>query len=260
MPLLARPDGAEIHWEETGEGPGVLICDMYNLAPLEELVARLASERRVITYHPRGLGRSSEHGPYDLDTGAGDALALLAEAGPVEVVFGIGDGAHRAMRVATARPDLAERVVITSTGLGPSPDGDETAGFAGSTEVLSALMSLMRRDYRSGLRSLIAASDSFDEETARQRVEELASAIPQAASLGYLDAWIKTSSADIARELGRRLTVLAYRGNDWFPIQMYESMRDYLTEACFEYAEDGPINRPDLAADVLLRVSAPTTG
>ena len=41
---------------------------------------------------------------------------------------------------------------------------------------------------------------------------------------------------------------------------MYESMRDYLTEACFEFVEDGPISRPDLTAGVLLRVSEPAKG
>ena len=41
---------------------------------------------------------------------------------------------------------------------------------------------------------------------------------------------------------------------------MYEGMRDLLTEACFEFVDDGPMSRPDLAADVLLRVSSPAKG
>lgn len=259
MPILERP-GAEVYWEEAGEGPPVLISNMYNLAPTGELVAHLAGQRRVITYDPRGLGRSTGDGPYDLETGVADLEALLEEVGAVDVVLGIGDGAHRAMHAADARPDLIDRVVFTSTGLGPAPDGDETAGFAGSTQVLSALMGLLRRDYRSGIRSLIAASESFDEDEARQRVEELAAAIPQEAAVSYLEAWIRARSADVAQRLGSRLTVLAYPGNDWFPLAMYESMRDYLTAACFEYVEDGPINRPDLTAAVLLRVSEPAKG
>jgi pimeloyl-ACP methyl ester carboxylesterase len=258
MPHLTRPDGVEIHWEEAGDGPGVLICNTFNLNPLDELVARLADSRRVVIYEPRGVGRSTLTGPYDLGTGVEDAEALLEETGPVEVALGIGDGSHRAQRLADARPDLVERVVFTSTALG-RPGDEDAPGFSGSTEVLFALMSLMRRDYRSGLRQMLAGS-AHDEDFERDRVEELAAAVPQDASIGYLEAWISAGSMDIARRLGNRLTVLAYPGNAWFPLEMYETLRAALTQACFELVEDGPMTRPDLTAGVLLRVSEPATG
>jgi len=258
MPLLSRPDGVEIYWEQAGDGPALLICNTFNLATIGELIARLAESRRVVTFEPRGVGRSTLTGPYDLGTGVADVEALLEETGPVEVALGIGDGAHRALRVADARPDLADRVVITSTALGRP--GDESApGFSGSTEVLYALMSLMRRDYRSGLRQMMAGS-AHDEDFERERVEALAEIVPQDAAIGYLEAWISAGSVDIARRLAERLTVLAYPGNAWFPLEMYESLRDALTGACFELVEDGPMTRPDLAAEVLLRVSEPATG
>jgi pimeloyl-ACP methyl ester carboxylesterase len=258
MPHLTRPDGVEIHWEEAGDGPGVLICNTFNLNPLDELVARLADSRRVVIYEPRGVGRSTLTGPYDLGTGVEDAEALLEETGPVEVALGIGDGSHRALRLADARPDLVERVVFTSTALG-RPGDEDAPGLSGSTEVLFALMSLMRRDYRSGLRQMLAGS-AHDEDFERDRVEELAAAVPQDASIGYLEAWISAGSMDIARRLGNRLTVLAYPGNAWFPLEMYETLRAALTQACFELVEDGPMTRPDLTAGVLLRVSEPATG
>ena len=258
MPSLSRPDGAQLYWEEAGDGPGVLLCNTFNLAPLDPLIERLASSRRVVNYEPRGLGRSSEHGPYDLETGTADLEALLEETGPVEVALAIGDGTHRAIRVADRRPDLVDRVVFTSTALGRE-SGEDRAGFAASTEVLYALMSVLRRDYRMGLRQMLTGSAHNDAEE-RERLEELVVAIPQDAAIGYLEAWIAAEGFDIARRLGHRLTVLAYPGNDWFPIEMYEGLRAHLTEACFEFVEDGPITRPDLAADVLLKVSAPTTG
>jgi pimeloyl-ACP methyl ester carboxylesterase len=258
MPKLARPDGVELYWEEAGDGPGVLVCNTFNLNPLDGLVSRLAASRRVVTYEVRGVGRSTLTGPYDVGTGVEDAEALLEETGPVEVALGIGDGAHRALRLADARPDLVERVVFTSTALG-RPGEANAPGFSGSTEVLFALMSLMRRDYRSGLRQMLAGS-AHDEDFERERVEELAAVVPQEAAIGYLEAWISAGSVDSARRLGDRLTVLAYPGNAWFPIEMYEALRDALTQACFELVEDGPMTRPDLTADVLLRVSAPATG
>ncbi len=258
MPTLARPDGVEIYWEQSGDGPGVLICNTFNLAPVDSLVARLATTRRVVVFEPRGMGRSTHRGPYDLGTGVEDLEALLEETGAVEVALGIGDGSHRALRIADARPDLVERVVFTSTALG-RPGDARAPGFSGSTEVLYALMSLMRRDYRSGLRQMMAGS-AHDEDFERGRVEKLAAIVPQEAAIGYLEAWISAGSIDVARNLGNRLTVLAYPGNAWFPLEMYESLRDALTAACFEVVEDGPMTRPDLTADVLLRVSEPATG
>src|SRR5687767_5465236 len=258
MPQLARPDGVEVYWEEAGDGPGVLICNTFNLNPLDRLVEQLAESRRVVYFEPRGVGRSTLTGPYDLGTGVEDVEALLEETGPVEVALGIGGGAHRALRLADARPDLVERVVFTSTALGRP--GDENApGFSGSAEVLFALMSLMRRDYRSGLRQMLAGS-AHDEDFERDRVEELAAMVPQEAAIGYLEAWISAGSMDTARRLGERLTVLAYPGNAWFPLEMYEALRDALTQACFELVEDGPMTRPDLTAEILLRVSEPAKG
>ena len=57
----------------------------------------------------------------------------------------------------------------------------------------------------------------------------MVAAIPQEAAIGYLEAWIAAESFDVARRLGSRLTVMAYPGNAWFPIEMYEGMRDHLT-------------------------------
>ena len=258
MPLLSRPDGVEIHWEQSGDGPGVLLCNTFNLSPLDELVAGLAASRRVVVFDPRGIGRSTHRGPYDLGTGVEDVEAVLEETGPVEVALGIGDGAHRALRIADARADLVDRVVFTSTALG-RPGDDGGAGFSGSTSVLYALMSLLRRDYRSGLRQMMAGS-AHDEDFERERVEELAATVPQDAAIGYLEAWISAGSIDVARSLGDRLTVLAYPGNAWFPLETYEGLRDALTAACFEVVEDGPMTRPDLTAELLLRVSEPATG
>jgi pimeloyl-ACP methyl ester carboxylesterase len=259
MPLLSRPDGVDLYWEEAGDGPGVLICNTFNLQPVERLVAHLAPSRRVVLYEPRGLGRSTQQGPYDLETGVADLEALLEETGPVEVALAIGDGTHRALFIADARPDLVDRIVFTGTALGRDPDDDTVPGFSGSTAVLFALTSLIRRDYRSGLRQMMAGS-SDDADRERARVEEMAEKVPQEAALGYLEAWISSESYEIARRLGDRLTVLAYPGNAWFPLEMYEVIRDQLTEACFEYVENGPMSRPDLSAGILLRVSETATG
>ena len=251
MPHLTRPDGVEIYWEEAGDGPAVLVCNTFNLSPVDTLVELLAPSRRVLTYEPRGTGRSTQAGPYDMETGVADVVALLEATGPAAVALGVGDGAHRAVRVAAAHPDLVEHVVITSTNLG----GAGAGGFSGSPEVLEALMSLMRRDYRSGLRSMVAGAGHRDD-SERARVEELAAAIPQEAAIGYLESWIAADSRDAALALGSRLTIAGYAGNAWFPLEMFEDLNLSLPESRYELVEDGPMNRPDLTAELLLRVTA----
>lgn len=251
MPHLSRPDGVEIYWDEVGAGPAVVISNTFNLAPFDALVERLAAIRRVITYEPRGVGRSTSAGPYDMATGTADLEALLEAVGPAAVALGIGDGAHRAVRLAAARPDLIDRVVVTSTGLGEGSSG----GFSGSTEVLEALTSLMRRDYRSGLRSMVTGAGPSDE-AERARVEELAASIPQDAALGYIESWSGSDSGAPARAIGPRLTIMGYPGNAWFPLELFEDMSLALPESHYEVVEDGPMARPDLAAALLTRLTA----
>lgn len=256
MPLLRRPDGVELHWEEHGSGPTVVLCNMFNLVPVERLVAALAGERRVVAYEHRGVGRSSHRGPYDLVTGVLDLEGLLEEAGPAVAALGIGDGGHRAVRLAAARPDLLDRVLVTSTTLGPTSSSRE--GFAASGGVLEALTGMMERDYRSALRSMVAGSQA-SEAAIRDRVEELYTTVPQEAAAAYVQAWSRADSDAAARVLGSRLAILAYPGNDWFPMSVFESMCERLPAAVLEHAENGPLERPDLAAAILLRVSAAPT-
>jgi pimeloyl-ACP methyl ester carboxylesterase len=256
VPTLARPDGVELYWEAHGDGPAVVIANTFNLAPVDPIVERLAGSRRVITYEPRGVGRSTHEGPYDPDTGADDLIALLEEKGPAVGALGIGDGAHRALRAAHSRPDLLDQVVFTNTGLGRLPDNSQASGFAGSTEVLGALLSLMRRDYRSGLRSILHGSNQDDEEKDRMRADELAALVPQEAAVGYIEAWIAAESGEIAREMGDRVTIMAYEGNYWFPLSTFQAFRDALPEAKYVLAEDGPISRPAVAAEILLRTTS----
>ena len=165
MPLLARPDGVQLYWEQAGDGPGVLICNTFNLAPLDGLVERLASSRRVVAYEPRGARPLEPAGPVRPGDRRRGRRGAARGDGP-----GGGRPRHRRRHpprdaLADARPDLVDRVVFTSSALGR--ESGERSGFAASTEVLYALMSLIRRDYRSGLRQMLAGSAKDEDRGAR---------------------------------------------------------------------------------------------
>jgi pimeloyl-ACP methyl ester carboxylesterase len=64
MPRLTRPDGAEIHWEQRGEGPPVVVAPHAWALPelLDPLIDQLESECRIVRYDARGTGQSSRTG------------------------------------------------------------------------------------------------------------------------------------------------------------------------------------------------------
>src|SRR5215210_5018720 len=100
MPRLSRPDGVEIHYEDRGEGPLVVLTSYWSMHPtaLEPIIDELAGDHRVVRYDDRGLGESTRRGPYDLDTSAADLAALLRHLGEPAVLLGVADGPARAVR------------------------------------------------------------------------------------------------------------------------------------------------------------------
>jgi pimeloyl-ACP methyl ester carboxylesterase len=107
MPAVERPDGVEIHWEEQGSGPLLLIVHQLLWSYPQvyaELIADLARDHRVVTYDARGCGASSRRGPYDPETDAGDLLAVAEAAGGAAIAIAVGYGYNVAARVASAHP------------------------------------------------------------------------------------------------------------------------------------------------------------
>ena len=113
MQTLRREDGIELHWQERGSGPLVVIAPYWSMHPssFEPLIGELDGYHRVVTYHDRGTGSSTRRGPYDLDTSAADLEAVVETAGEAAVIVATADGCNRAVRVAAARPDLVRAVV-----------------------------------------------------------------------------------------------------------------------------------------------------
>lgn len=264
MPCLARPDGIELHWEEHthsgtgGEEPTVLlVCACLSFpAVFEDLVALLAEQHRVVTYDPRGSGRSSRRGPYDSDTDDSDLEALLGEVGPAALVA-LGDGCSRGVRVAARRPELVH-AVITPGGnpLGRSVLG-ESEGLAASQSVLSALIEMMRTDYRAALRTTIATTNpQMSDDEVRERVDAMADYAAQDVTLARLLSWIDDDSGEEARAVGEKLWLLQHAHNAWFPLDIVEPTRAALPEAHVEVVDDGPLSRPDITAGLVRRLVA----
>jgi pimeloyl-ACP methyl ester carboxylesterase len=263
MPTTQLPDGVEIHWDQRGEGPLVVISNQFfsEAWVFEGLTSLLAEDHRVVTYDPRGTGTSSSRRPYTIAVDAQDLVGLVEAVGPPAVLIGMGDGSNRAVHAAAARPDLIDAVVCAAGNPVGASAVEGTDGLAGSESVLDALMSMMETDYRGALRTMIGtANPTFDEETLRMRVNSTCENCPQDVAAERMRSWIEDDALELARALGDKLWVLEPGGNPWFPIEVARRSRALVPEAHIKEVEDGALSRPDITVDVVRALTAEGAG
>jgi pimeloyl-ACP methyl ester carboxylesterase len=251
---VERGDGVRLYWEERGAGPGLLLTQSYIQHPdvMTPLADQLAQDHRLVRYDARGSGESTPSGPYDMDTDVADMLAVAEAAGPLAATLANGDAANRAVHAAAERPDLIPIVVSLETLPLVSVDAGDTDALVGSGGVLTALIGLMRNDYRAGMRAAIERGnpDMTDDEL-HERIDRTVAYIPHEAGLGRLEAWVRDEPGDDALALRDRL-VLAYEGaGAWFTAELHERARAFIPDARFERLAGGAISRPELTAAVV---------
>ena len=263
MPRLSLGHGVEMHYEERGSGPLVVIASYWSMHPsaLEPLTAELVSDHRVVRYDDRGTGQSTRTGPYDLATSSGDLAALLRELGEPAVIVGVADGPARAVRVAAEHPELVAGIVCPAG----APIG--RANFAGgdalatSEAVVDALLQQIETDYRGALRGLVGPTNlQMSEDELRARIAAQAEHVPVEAGAPRLRAWASDDPIDFARAAGPKLWVLVTEAQTggWFPVgaELAEVVRRLLPDANVAEVADGWVSRPDETAAVVRRITA----
>jgi pimeloyl-ACP methyl ester carboxylesterase len=259
MPRATRPDGIELHWEERGDGPLLVVANQFFGFPetFAVLIDDLARDHRVVTYHLRGTGRSTREGPYNLDVDAEDLGAVIEDAGAPALVVCMGDGTNRTVKLAARRPELVTQVISP----GGNPVGrraaEGTDSLASSTSVLQALIGLLDTDYRAALRTMISsANPQLDDAAVRERLERTVEHCPHEAAAPRLRDWIESDATDDARALGDRLWLLEHGKNPWFVIESARKTSAFLPQARVEEVEDGPLSRPDITAGYVRQATA----
>lgn len=109
--------GDDLVFDVRGRGaPIVLLPGTPGDASVYDLVADpLAGEHTVITYDPRGFGRSTGREPrrYEIGQQAGDVIEVLHAAGfDRALVFGNSAGAEVGLELAKNHPDIVEGLVV----------------------------------------------------------------------------------------------------------------------------------------------------
>jgi pimeloyl-ACP methyl ester carboxylesterase len=264
---LQRDDGIRIHWEQRGDsGPLVVLASYWSLHPSvwEPITAELERDHRVVRYDDRHSGRSSPHGPYDLDTAAGDLAAVIEEAGDPAVVVSQADGTNRAVRVAGRRAELVS-AIVTNGGI---PVGrrhfEGLEALVTSEGVVEALLSQMETDYRGGLRGILTATNSqMSDEELRERVDKQAEHSPGEPASERLRAWAADDPLELGRKAGDRLWILFAEGagGGWFPLgdDARRLVAELLPDAHLLDVDDGMVSAPAQTADVVRRVAVGAT-
>jgi pimeloyl-ACP methyl ester carboxylesterase len=265
MPAVARPEGVELHWEERGAGPLVVLAAYWSMHPstFDPLIRELGGDHRIVTYHDRGTGSSTLRGPYDIETSAGDLGAVLEPAGGDAVVITTADGCNRAVRVAARRGDLVRAMVTVGGAPLPRSTVSRYDAMVSSDAVIEAFLEMARTDYRSALRTLMSATNpQLDSEGMRRRVAMQVEHAPEEPAVARLHAWVADDATEYARAVADRLWFLSSPdiGGGWFPRgPEYERMiREELPGSHTERVDDGFVSRPDQTAAVVRRITAPT--
>jgi pimeloyl-ACP methyl ester carboxylesterase len=257
MPRARASDGVELHWEERGAGPTVLLAAQWSYHPMlwDPIIAELEGDHRIVRYDERGTGKSDRTGPYDLETSAADleTVAESAGGGPA-VAIGLMDGESKAVRVAARRPDLISHVI----GPGGAPlSRDALEGsdaMIASNTVVGAFMQQLETDYRSAMRAMVeAANPTMPQDEVRARVAGQVEYVPMEVAAARVRAWAEDEGAEApGRELGDRLVILlsdAITGGWWpGPDVMRPLLAERFPDAVVKSVENGIISRPDLTA------------
>lgn len=125
MPVVQRPDGAEIAWSSDGDDsapPVLLVMGLaYPAAMWWRLVPALSERFRVLRVDNRGAGLTGDvpGAPYTVETMAADCLAVLDEAGAESAqVVGISMGGLISQEIALTAPERVRSLCLVATHAG----------------------------------------------------------------------------------------------------------------------------------------------
>jgi pimeloyl-ACP methyl ester carboxylesterase len=254
VPTLERPDGAKIHWEQRGEGAALYLAHnpmISTPSTFDALIDDLARDHRVVTWDPRGVGRSSRDGPYELDTDADDLAALVEAVARPGVVMAIGLNPTPLVLV-DRHPELVAAVVLAGglPQLEPT-DTTEAQWLLQSDSVTTAILQMARTDPRALVRAMITLGNpQLNEVELRERVEVQLSYCPVEAGLARVGPYLGHDVRRTCEVLAERLWIVSWE-SPMAPGRPLDQVRAALPRAHVVEADDGPLSRPDLTAGVV---------
>ena len=112
-------DGAELYWEQRGEGPPLLLLHGFGESSVvwDPYLDRLEEHFTVVLMDLRGHGRSTNPGgEFAPEQSGRDVVALMDHLGwPRFSAVGVSAGGMTLLHVATAHPDRVDAMVLVGT-------------------------------------------------------------------------------------------------------------------------------------------------
>jgi pimeloyl-ACP methyl ester carboxylesterase len=187
-------------------------------------------------------------------------LAVIGAAGLGGIVVAVGYAFNFSVRAAARRPDLISHILAigpAAAAVLPRSELKGTEALAGSDSVVEMMLTMMKTDPRSALRTLIGASNpGIDEDLLRERVDRVSAYVSPEAGLDRARAWLEDNVSERARALGDRLWIQYGRAEPLFESELALRVAQLYPEAHLQEVADGPVSRPDLAAGTVRRITA----
>jgi 3-oxoadipate enol-lactonase len=170
----ATVNGIELYYEVEGTGPALLLIPGLGADTrlFGGIIRPLASNCQVVTFDPRGAGRSDKPpGPYSIEQMADDAAGLLDVLGIEQaVVAGYSMGGRIALSLALDHSSRVRRLVLAATSASTPPSRKLSRRWL-ALEVLSRLPMPADKQPRWAWECQRRASAAFD---ATARLSEIA--------------------------------------------------------------------------------------
>src|SRR4030095_2441582 len=131
MKTVTSKDGTRIAFDQSGEGPVVILVDgalQYRAFDqgMAQLADLLAQHFTVIHYDRRGRGDSTDTQPYALEREIEDIEALIDEAGGSASLYGISSGASLAMEAAVELDGKVKKLAMYEAPYNDDKDAQQT--------------------------------------------------------------------------------------------------------------------------------------
>lgn len=124
MPQI-EANGVKLFYLEKGSGKEVVLFShglLWSHKMFASQIEELSKKYRVIAYDHRGQGQSEVKGPFDMETVAEDAAALIEGLKLSKVHFvGLSMGGFVGLRLASRRPELIKSLVLLETSANAEP-------------------------------------------------------------------------------------------------------------------------------------------
>ncbi|AMQ55915.1 alpha/beta fold hydrolase [Algoriphagus sanaruensis] len=124
MPHI-QANGVSLFYTKLGQGSETIVFShglLWSHKMFSAQLEVLSKSYRVIAYDHRGQGQSEVKAPFDMDTVAEDAAALIETLGLGKVHFaGLSMGGFVGMRLAARRPDLIKSLILLETSANAEP-------------------------------------------------------------------------------------------------------------------------------------------